>query len=93
MSDVQRFMQEKHPDCHYIINVSGRPYNPQYFGNRVQNYDWNDHQAPSLTTLFDIVHHVNSVVEENESNVVAVHCNHGKGRTGTAIMCVLMFND
>jgi protein tyrosine/serine phosphatase len=25
--------------------------------------------------------------------VIAVHCNHGKGRTGTAILCILLFSD
>ena len=29
---------------------------------------------------------------EKEENVVIVHCNHGKGRTGTAIMCYLLLN-
>lgn len=28
---------------------------------------------------------------ENKDNVVAVHCNHGKGRTGTTIISFLMF--
>jgi protein-tyrosine phosphatase len=31
------------------------------------------------------------VIAENKKNVVAVHCNHGKGRTGTTIICFLMF--
>lgn len=28
---------------------------------------------------------------ENEKNVVAIHCNHGKGRTGTIICCFLLY--
>jgi protein-tyrosine phosphatase len=27
----------------------------------------------------------------NEDNVIAVHCNHGKGRTGTAIINILLY--
>jgi phosphatidylinositol-3,4,5-trisphosphate 3-phosphatase/dual-specificity protein phosphatase PTEN len=30
-------------------------------------------------------------LNSNESNVVAIHCNAGKGRTGTLICCYLMY--
>ena len=29
---------------------------------------------------------------ESEKNVVAFHCNHGKGRTGTAIISYLLYS-
>lgn len=32
------------------------------------------------------------MIVENKKNVVAVHCNHGKGRTGTAIISYLLFS-
>lgn len=32
----------------------------------------------------------NLTIIENSENVVIVHCNHGKGRTGTAIMAYLL---
>lgn len=27
----------------------------------------------------------------NEKNICVVHCNHGKGRTGTLICCFMLF--
>ena len=31
------------------------------------------------------------MIIENDKNVVCVHCNHGKGRTGTAIISFLLY--
>ena len=76
-----------------MINVSGRRYDYSYFGGRVKMFPWNDHQAPCLTTLFEVVAYAVEILRENDENVVVVHCNHGKGRTGTAIMSLLLYMD
>lgn len=54
IEDVSNFLNQKHPGHYYIINVSNRSYDSQPFEGRVQEYEWNDHQAPCLTTLFAI---------------------------------------
>lgn len=50
--DISSFLHQQHGDAYYIINVSGRTYDGDLFGGRVQEYEWEDHQAPCLTTLF-----------------------------------------
>lgn len=93
-------MNQEHDDHYYVLNLSGRPYDYGFFGGRVEEFKWNDHQAPCLTTLFEVVSFAASKLKckmsintENELNVVAIHCNHGKGRTGTAIMSLLLYLD
>jgi hypothetical protein len=49
-----------------------------------------DHHAPRIAKLLDIVHAMDKYLEEDERNVAVVHCNAGKGRTGTIIACYLL---
>jgi phosphatidylinositol-3,4,5-trisphosphate 3-phosphatase/dual-specificity protein phosphatase PTEN len=51
---VVSFLEENHRGKYYIINVSNRNYDISLFEGRVKSYEWNDHQAPCLTTLFEI---------------------------------------
>lgn len=81
-----------------IVNVSSRSYDYKFFNNNVIEYEWRDHLSPTLSTLWDIGREMYEylksncfVIEENKKNVVAVHCNHGKGRTGTSIISFLLF--
>lgn len=41
--------------------------------------------------LFSICDTVSDFLRGNNLNVVVVHCNHGKGRTGTIICCLLLY--
>lgn len=41
--------------------------------------------------LFDVCSKMSDFLQTNYSNVVAVNCNHGKGRTGTIICCFLLY--
>ena len=35
ITDVSEFLNEKHGEHYYVINLSGRPYDYSYFGGRV----------------------------------------------------------
>ena len=37
-----------------IFNLSGRKYNYDKFHGKVKEFDWEDHQAPALYTMFEI---------------------------------------
>jgi protein-tyrosine phosphatase len=72
-------------------------YDHSIFEGRVKDYEWPDHQTPPLTTLFQIGYemyrYLRGKIVTNEDvpeRIVAVHCNHGKGRTGTAIITFLL---
>lgn len=88
---VAQFLQEKHDDNYLVFNFSDRKYNYAKFDNKVVEYEWRDHHAPKIVVLFDACKRIYEFLQENEQNVVVVHWNAGKGRTGTSIAWFLMY--
>ena len=92
IEDVSKFIKEKHGSNFLIINLSNRKYDYTKFDNQVEEYEWVDHHAPPLPTLFTICVSMINFLKKNEKNVVFVNCQAGKGRTGTIICCFLLFS-
>ena len=73
-----------------VVNLSGRDVDESKLTN-VVGIDWEDHQAPTLEKLFIACRKMAIFLESDREKVVAIHCNHGKGRTGTIVCCFLIF--
>lgn len=91
ISRVSQFLDEKHPGSYKIYNLSNRSYNTNKFKGEVVSYEWEDHHSPPLLMLFKICKDMYDYLKD-PANVVVVHCNAGKGRTGTSIACFLMYS-
>ena len=64
----------------------------QCFGGRYAHItSWRDHHGPFLITLLNICQQIYDHLAADVENVVVIHCNAGKGRTGTLICSYLMF--
>ena len=48
-----------------------------------------DHNVPTVNQMIDFSQEASNYLAQSASNVVAIHCKGGKGRTGTMI-CVLL---
>lgn len=82
--------------------MSGRKYDTKKFDDKVEHFEWEDHHSPALHILFQACLHIHLFLKsklhlektfiENTKNVVVIHCNAGKGRTGTLISCYLLFS-
>lgn len=91
IEDIKDFLNIKHFDKYFIINLSGEKYDYEFFNDKVYEFDWIDHQAPTLHTLFLICKKMHDYLSINSENVVVINCKAGKGRTGTVICCFLLF--
>lgn len=50
-----------------------------------------DHNAPAFELLLPCCAHMHSYLQNDQDNIVAVHCKAGKGRTGLIIVCYLLY--
>ena len=92
LTTVAGFLNERHKNKYWVINCSERAtYDKGKFGNRVTEYHWPDHHAPPFDYLFAMAKQANDYLRADPANVLVVHCNSGKGRTGSTIASILLY--
>ena len=91
-SEVQAFFEKRHSDHYKVYNLCGeRTYEANIFANRVALFPFEDHNAPALQMIEDMMVDVSAWLDDHPKNVVAVHCKAGKGRTGLMVCCLLLW--
>ena len=91
MEDVKRFFNVRHPKHHKVYNLCEEKQYPNNCFYRQGYFPFPDHEAPPLNELMKFCQDAKKFLDENELNVVAIHCKAGKGRTGTFICCLLLY--
>jgi len=91
MGETLRFFDERHKGHYKIYNLcSERNYPENTFENQ-SYFPFDDHEAPPLNLILPFCLDMKNWLDMHPSNVAAVHCKAGKGRTGTFICCFLLF--
>ncbi|CAF0822790.1 unnamed protein product [Adineta steineri] len=92
--DVGHYLDITYGNHYRVYNLcSERFYDTTFFHNRVERILIDDHNVPILNDMIRMAEAVTAWFEENEKNVIAVHCKGGKGRTGTMISVALLRTD
>jgi hypothetical protein len=91
IDDIRDFLAEYHPDAYKVYNLCSERSYPHKFFYKIGLYPFDDHNVPTLEMIRDFVNDACDWLKKSETNVVAVHCKAGKGRTGTMICALLSY--
>lgn len=86
---VARHLKRHHDGRFMVLNVSEESYDYGYFEDQVLEFRFPGHPAPPLSMIFRICASVESWVLADASNVIAVHCLTGRGRTSVVLACCM----
>ena len=97
---VSRFLSLRHYGSFFVFNLcdtcissdgSIGQYHPQMFFNHVQRIPFEDHGPPLLLEMIHFCCETTKWLRRDPSNVIAVHCKGGKGRTGVMFAAFLLW--
>ena len=90
---VADYLDSAHPNTYHIYNlVAERDYPHSYFHNAVSRFPMRDHNVIPLPRILAFCSAASAYLRENDDHVAVVHCKGGKGRTGTMISALMLYN-
>lgn len=96
MRDVARFFATRHYGSFIILNLcepheegGNGNYHPDLLYGQVQKLPMRDHNPPTLQGLVGLCEAASEFLNRKSDNVLAIHCQGGKGRTGL-FNCAMM---
>lgn len=79
IDDVKAYLESRH-SSYIVINVSGRSYGSNKFGNQVRVFEggpsWKDpaKMAPSLHSITSLCQIMHKWLSADKKNIVVIHC-------------------
>lgn len=91
-NEVYQYFESRHPNHYKFYNLCiERDYDSSKFHDRVAKFPFEDHHPPPLNLFLPFCIDMVEWLTKHKSNVAAVHCKAGKGRTGVMICAFLVY--
>ena len=91
LDNVKNFFNTRHANHYKVYNLcEERKYDDNIFYKQGY-FPFKDHEAPPLNLIRPFCEDCKKFYDEDENNVIAIHCKAGKGRTGTLVSCLLLY--
>jgi len=91
-ADVNTFAERYHGEHWRIFNVSETNYSyPFWVSDQINYSGWSDHHPVPLEHLTSILVALDDWLAADPKNIAMVHCMAGRSRTGTVIICYLLY--
>ena len=91
VEEIQRFFNTTHPSHYKIYNLCEEKKYPDNIFFKQGYFLFKDDEAPPLNLMRPFCEDAKKFLDEDEKNVIGVHCKARKGRTGTFICCLLLY--
>lgn len=93
IEDVKRFFQQRHFHAHKIYNLcieKDRAYDEDIF-EEYAHWPFAEKHCPDIKDIWSFCEDAQEWLEKDALNIIALHCTHGKARTGLMIICYMLF--
>eukprot|EP01130_Rhizamoeba_saxonica_P002924 TRINITY_DN1288_c0_g1_i1.p1 TRINITY_DN1288_c0_g1~~TRINITY_DN1288_c0_g1_i1.p1 ORF type:complete len:546 (-),score=101.47 TRINITY_DN1288_c0_g1_i1:24-1661(-) len=90
MSSVKSYFQQHHPNKHRIYNLTEKTYEPNGL-HSLREYPIQENSVPPIYLLEEICADIKQFLDADPENIVSVHCDDGKGRTGVVISSYFIY--
>eukprot|EP00026_Physarum_polycephalum_P000925 Phypoly_transcript_00926.p1 GENE.Phypoly_transcript_00926~~Phypoly_transcript_00926.p1 ORF type:complete len:770 (+),score=85.63 Phypoly_transcript_00926:161-2470(+) len=89
--ELLKFLEATHKDHYKVYNLCAeRKYDGGKFKGSVIEFPVNVNEAPQLYTIYSFIKDVNKWLDSDPMNVVCVHCDNGRDRTGMMVSAWLL---
>ncbi|KAF6038325.1 GAK [Bugula neritina] len=94
IDDVRSFLESQYSGRYYVYNLTHRTYDTRKFNQRVYCCSCSSKvKIPPLELLFGLCKHMNDWLNKAADNICVIHCEDGRGLSGTVASAMIAFSD
>lgn len=91
--ELPKFLNKNHNGKFMVVNLSDKSYDNKIFNDQVIEFKFPGYPAPPLDKILSICRSIHGWISADSENVIAIHCQTGRGRTLSTIACYLSWTE